>query len=550
MKKYIILSLLGLTAISCRLDDNLNPNKVLAEQVTPDLRLSGASTDAYRVLAGNGLTVNARGNGAGMNALGNAWTNTWSGNFAQYGNPYTTESDLDITTSYRQSIFTDSYKAVTRFQRIIDAGTQYANYVAIAKIQKAFYMQYVVDLYGDVPYTEAFKEADNPTPAYDKDVNVYKGLVQELMDAKSLIGTYGTNSSYKVAASSDPIFKGNMTSWNQFANTVLLKFAVRLSNTTNADGIALRNQIISALAGATFISSDVAINPGYASSTAAAQNPLYNAFGQFTSAGSSNTNGYLLMTASDHAIKTLQGHTSKPTNGVSDPRIAYIFTTGKMYNNTAAGGATGYYGYPQGMSNDDYKVFMGYTVNDRKPVIGNFSFLAGIYNTPTATGSAASGYLMMRAESELLQAEAALRGYTGFSGDQAHFENAVKASFAFDYPKTGTGPADAATAATAYITAITANPKVGWTGTIDNKIAAIQYQRWVALMAYNGAESYINYLRTGYPETPLATTATKANKPWRLLYPADEYSTNGANTPVVSQADCFTKNATTPFIYK
>ena len=69
-------------------------------------------------------------------------------------------------------------------------------------------------------------------------------------------------------------------------------------------------------------------------------------------------------------------------------------------------------------------------------------------------------------------------------------------------------------------------------------------------MGYNGAESYINYLRTGYPETPLATTATKPNKPWRLLYPADEYSANGANVPVVSQSQCFTKNEFTPFIFK
>lgn len=84
----------------------------------------------------------------------------------------------------------------------------------------------------------------------------------------------------------------------------------------------------------------------------------------------------------------------------------------------------------------------------------------------------------------------------------------------------------------------------------NDKIAAIQYQRWVALMNYNGIESYINYLRTGYPETPLAKTTVKANKPWRMLYPATEYSNNSANTPKVSQDQCFIKNEFTPFIYK
>ena len=191
------------------------------------------------------------------------------------------------------------------------------------------------------------------------------------------------------------------------------------------------------------------------------------------------------------------------------------------------------------MTNDDYRVFLGYTVNDRKPTIANFSFLAGPFLT--AAGASADGYIMMKSESELLQSEAALRGYAGFAGDQAHFVAGVTASFAFDGKA-----ADAA----AYLTSIAAKPMVGFTGTMDNKIAAIQYQRWVALMNFNGIESYINYLRTGYPATPLATTTVKANKPWRLLYPSAEYSSNSANVPTVSQAEAFTKNASTPFIYK
>ncbi len=527
MKKYILLSFVGLALVSCRLDDNLNPNKVLAEQVQPNLRLSGASVTAYAVQAGT------------MNGLGNAWTNAWSGNFATFGNPFTTESNLDITTTYRQSLFTDTYKAVTRFQRIIDFGATAPNYVAIAKIQKAYYMQIIVDLYGNVPYSEAFKELENPTPKYDSDVAVYQGLVAELLEARALIAANSANPTFKVEATSDPIFKGNLVKWNEFCNTVMLKYAVHLANTTNADGIALRNQIVAALAGASFISADVAINPGYSNASAASQNPLYNNFGKFTYAGATNTQGYQLMTASDHAVKTLQGDATKITNGTTDSRIEFLFTKGKLYNTTAAGGAEGYYGFPQGMTNDDYKVFLGYTVNDRKPTIANFSFLAGPFLT--AAGASSNGYLMMKSESELLQAEAALRGYTGFAGDQAHFEAGITASFAFD---------GKAADAPAYITAIAANPKVGWTGTMDNKVAAIQYQRWVALMNFNGIESYINYLRTGYPETPLATTTVKANKPWRLLYPSAEYSSNSGNVPVVSQAEAFTKNASTPFIYK
>lgn len=529
MKKYILLlSVAGLALVSCRLDDNLNPNKVLAENVTPADRLAGASTTAYAVQAGT------------MNGLGNAWMNTWSGNFAQFGNPFTTESNLEVSTTYRATLFQDTYKALGRFERIIDFGSKYPNYVAIAKIQKAYYMQYIVDLYGNVPYTEAFKEFANVTPIYDKDVDVYKGLVAELLDAKALLAANASNPDFKIATIADPIFKGNLTRWAEFGNTVLLKYAVRLSNTTNAEGIALRNQIITALAGATYISGNVTINPGYSNASDASQNPLYANFGLKFSSGAENTQGYRLMTASDHAVKTLQGDASKITSGVSDSRIGFLFTTGKMYNNTSAGGAVGYYGYPQGMNNDNYKVFMGYTVNALKPTLGNFSYLGGSFAT-AGTGALENGYLMFKAESEFLQAEAALRGYAGFSGDQTHFEQGITASFTFD-GKT----ADAA----GYITNAASKVKVGWTGSMDDKIAAIQYQRWVALINYNGIESYINYLRTGYPVTPLATTTVRANKPWRMLYPASEYSSNTAHVPNVALADIFVKNAFTPFIYK
>ncbi|AIL44340.1 SusD/RagB family nutrient-binding outer membrane lipoprotein [Elizabethkingia anophelis] len=531
MKKYILLSLLSAVVVSCSLDDNIDPNKVVAEKVKPELRLSGASTTAYAVQAGD------------MNKIGNAWTNSWSGNFAQFGNPYTVESDLEIYTSFNQNMFRDSYQAITRFQRIIDFGAEYPNYVAIAKIQKAYYMQYVVDLYGSVPYSEAFKESDNATPKYDKDVDVYKGLADELMSARTLIDANGSNAKFQVAAFSDPIFQGDMKKWKEFANTVLLKLAVRLSNTTNADGIALRNQIINSLSGASFISYDVKINPGYNGGSSAGQSPLYYNFGQESADGSINTGGYQLMTASDHAINMLQGSASKITSGVSDPRIGFLFTKGTRYNNGGTPpGPLGYYGWPQGMNVEDYKVFMGYPVDAKiKPANANFSFLGGDFALSSDKGSAIDGIIMMRSESEFLQSEAALRGYPGFGSDQGHFEAGIKASFTFDRL-----PGDAA----AYIANISGKTKVGWTGAQNDKIAAIQYQRWVALMNYNGIESYINYLRTGYPETPLAKTTVKANKPWRMLYPATEYSNNSANTPKVSQDQCFIKNEFTPFIYK
>lgn len=523
--------LTGLFALSCSLDENQDPNAVRAESAVPSLRLSTASNSAYTALATD------------MNGLGNYWMNSWAGNNAYYGGPTIREDNLELTTSFYQGIWTDTYKAVARFQQIIDheTATESPNYVAIAKIQKAYYMEYIVDIYGDVPYSEAFKETENVTPKYDEDVEVYKSLVGELQDAIDLIDQ-SQGEQYIVSSSSDPIFQGNMEEWKRFANTVLLKFAIRLSNTSNSEGQSLKNNIIANLSGADFITDDVTINPGYNNESASGQNPLYNDWGWESFTGSRS--GGRIALASENIIRYLEGDSRKITSGISDPRIGFLFKTAKKYTGNASLGAEGYYGYVQGHTNDGFMEDNGFDPFDDsfvKPSEQNLSFKGGYLGESSDQGALMDGVLMMLSESEFLQAEAAVHGYSGFSGGKEHFENGIIASFYFD---------GMMGEAADYIGDISSRAKVGWTGSDEDKIAAIQYQRWIALTNYNGMETYINYLRTGYPEIPLATTTTRPNKPYRLLYPAQEYSSNSANVPNIALDDIFTKGESTPFIYK
>jgi hypothetical protein len=51
---------------------------------------------------------------------------------------------------------------------------------------KAHYMQYIVDLYGDAPYFEAFKDNKYNTTGFIDDAVIYKELVKEL-EARALI---------------------------------------------------------------------------------------------------------------------------------------------------------------------------------------------------------------------------------------------------------------------------------------------------------------------------------------------------------------------------
>lgn len=129
----------------------------------------------------------------------------------------------------------------------------------------------------------------------------------------------------------------------------------------------------------------------------------------------------------------LQGSASKITSGVSHPRIGFLFTKGTRYNNGGTPpGPLGYYGWPQGMNVEDYKVFMGYPVDAKiKPANANFSFLGGDFALSSDKGSAIDGIIMMRSESEFCN-RSSTTWLSGFGSDRGHFEAGIKASFTFD----------------------------------------------------------------------------------------------------------------------
>lgn len=504
MKKYILLSIIALGFTSCSLDDNIDPNNPSVETGTAEVRMLAAQVNAFRA------------QGSYMNELGNVFTSAWGGNNYYFGNPMVEANTLNVTNAFYQNIFGFTYNGLFNLNQIItgnDAASK-PNYVAMAKIQKAHQMQYLVDLYNDIPYTEAFNQ-NIITPKYDDSFSVYKNLMGELNEAIALIK--GNN--YVAATKQyDAIMGGDMRKWEKLANTVKLRYLVRMSKSTNAEVRAFVQQELATLAGAQFVDFDVTINPGFGITSYANQNPSYGLNGIKLFTGADNTNGYTIFRATKYAGDLLNGEVGTRTAGVPDPRASKIFVPvgGKIVGLVS--------GAPKvdGMGSDD------------------FSGLGGNLAATAIVGSAANGYLMTKAESELLQSEAAVEFPSGGFGDaKTHWQNAITASFAF-YGLT-------ATDASAYITSIAAKPNVGWDSTPD-KLAAIQYQRYVANMNINAMETYIDYLRTGYPnDIPLAANAVQDNRPYRLLYPAQEVGPNGANVPKVSLADIFVKNQFTPF---
>lgn len=439
-----------------------------------------------------------------------------------------TSSDVAYRYNYSSdsygTLWENTYIYTANCQDIINSETKfplYKNHVAIAKILKVQGMEKIINLYGDAPYSEAFN-ASNTTPKYDDDVEIYKSLLLLLDNARQQITLANSDPSViSVTSAQDIIFRGNMNLWTKYANTLELRMLLKLSNTSNASLVALRNARFLTLSN-NFIDTDVTYNPGFTGATAIQSNPIFRVYG-VNVAQSAWLQGNRANAAGDFIAQVLNGtYTSADlvTTGIGDPRRIRMFS------------AVPVIGAIQGTETATSKSRLS-------------SFVHGYTGADAYTnGTERNAYVMLASESYFLQAEAVQRGY--ISGNaQALFNQGIDASFAFYSRSFGTITLAPITA-TAYKLAIDSKIGLGWTAS-TNKISCIMTQKWLAIAQWTGIEPYFDMLRTGFPKAPLPLGVSRTTRPNRLIYPTSEYSSNSANVPSVNQDELFSVNAKTPY---
>src|SRR5688572_5814583 len=115
----------------------------------------------------------------------------WMGYWARSGTyaPNVTEETYQITTTFGNGVWNSAYDNNYDYQIVITkakvAGAPF--YEGIARIMRAHNYQILVDVYGNVPYNEALKGSVEPTPAYDKGIDIYKDLLRQIDTGIALI---------------------------------------------------------------------------------------------------------------------------------------------------------------------------------------------------------------------------------------------------------------------------------------------------------------------------------------------------------------------------
>lgn len=432
------------------------------------------------------------------------------------------------TTSNFTALFSGVYNNATDYQYILDntAATPalvYSN--AIARIMKSFMFSKLVDQYNDIPYTQALKGSSILTPKYDKAEDIYKDLVSQLTAAISAITSgqalTGSASATVVAASTDPLFKGDMNLWKKFANTVKLRLLIKMAGVPALSGYA-NTEFAAMNTTVGFLSTDALVNPGYIKESGK-QSPLYNS----------------LAYGSDGARSQSQ---AIPTQWIM------AFYNGTKISDQGRGYAM-YRGFPSTAVNRLGEENVGSTII---PPAGSTSWFTGTdANTPyigVAKGPSQGHPILLAAESRFLQAEAYARGYLVGNAKTA-FDEGIKASFKYIYQDQNGAEIsgwDYVSESAAYQSSENPkNPLVNYPATgLSAQIEAIITQKYIAMNVINCDEAFNEFKRTGFPKIVEGSTdgrltfaskqslSTRPDKLLgRILYPAQEYSYNESNIP-------------------
>lgn len=174
-----------------------------------------------------------------------------------------------------------------------------------AKIMKAYTLITLVDIFGDVPNSEALQGTDVISPSSDPGSSVYDvalGLLDEAV--AQLDGTSAAGPAF------DNFGGGSATKWIKFANTVKLKAAINKKDAGTVNSLVSGGNIISSA------SDDFQFNYGNQRNNPNSRHPLYTTHYE-AGDGAYLSNYFMWLLAGDKV--------SAEGVKITDPRIRYYF---------------------------------------------------------------------------------------------------------------------------------------------------------------------------------------------------------------------------------
>jgi hypothetical protein len=214
--RYCVFILLLLAGAGCKktFDINHDPNNPSLEVGTPKL-VFPASVMAVASVEGGQLAIVG-------GILGEYLTQ------AALSVQYQSIDRYDLKSTDLPEVYSTLYTyGLKNQQYVIDKSKQSNdwNFYLMGTVMKAYTASLLVDLYDQIPYSEALQGAANLTPKFDDGYSIYKSLLADIDTALNQ-----NLSNINSVGNVDLVFGGDVNKWKEFANTLELKMYLRMTN--------------------------------------------------------------------------------------------------------------------------------------------------------------------------------------------------------------------------------------------------------------------------------------------------------------------------------
>ena len=223
--KILPVLLLTLTMVSCNdelEETNVNPNE--PENVAPEYLLNTAVFNTLNLFGGD---MRER-----VFSHYSHYASVGGGQFERYA------TFPSSNNGYWETSYVDCVQPLHQIRLNFGDKPGYKNRVAIARIFENYLYSQIVSVWGSVPKTNAL--TGEPYIPYDKEEEIYYGILEDLKDAAESIETGGD----EYTASADAIYGGDLEKWKKFANTLRLRLALRISNANEAEAQSIISDVL------------------------------------------------------------------------------------------------------------------------------------------------------------------------------------------------------------------------------------------------------------------------------------------------------------------
>lgn len=379
-------------------------------------------------------------------------------------------------------------------------------YVGIVEVLKAYMLSVAVDLWGDIPFSEATQlESGIVSPVFDDQVAIYQSLLDLIDTGRANISS---GEGLNLPGADDLFYGGDTSKWVKFANTLKLKLynqikETSLFNTADFNALVAENNFFTSSA------------DDFQFTHTATQAPTDERNQLFLGAYGGTQVSYY---QSPWFYEILKGWNQNIHTGNLDPRIPYYFVNQLLPNELPPDQGDAGTGNP----NADYwdaatgfhTIRFGSIGPDRDHAVQNSASFPGIFpcggmyddgSGPTISISSGTGVAPHRilTYDEFLYIEAELMHDGLIAGNASDkLLEAMTASFAkVDEVVAGTGT-------TQTIPVLSGSPEVTTfmddvitefgAASNEKQLEIIMTQKWVATFG-DPMDQYNDYRRTGYP---------------------------------------------------